>query len=132
MKRAAVALINRDDGRFLCVWNKRYGGWSFPGGLVEDNETVTQALVRELREETGLELLIYAPLFAGTHNTDVPEGRASHVYVYKCEVHGDPREMELGCPVTWFTRHEFLKWSPFAKFYERVFAFIDSETADEC
>src|SRR4051795_477786 len=30
--------------------------WAFPGGKIESNENAIQALVREVREETGLEL----------------------------------------------------------------------------
>jgi|HubBroStandDraft_2_1064218.scaffolds.fasta_scaffold02109_21 hypothetical protein len=29
--------------------------------------------------------------------------------------------METGHPVTWFTRNEFLRWSPFAEFYTGMF-----------
>ena len=40
MNRAAVSYVERSDGRILCVWNSRYGGWTLPGGKVEEGETV--------------------------------------------------------------------------------------------
>ncbi|MEM7211655.1 MAG: NUDIX domain-containing protein [Pseudomonadota bacterium] len=39
---------------------KRYAGmWSFPGGHVEPGERLEQALVREVREEIGVEISDY-------------------------------------------------------------------------
>lgn len=55
----AVAVVRRND-RILIARRPsgvHQGGLlEFPGGKVEPNETVQQALVRELREETGLEI----------------------------------------------------------------------------
>src|SRR5689334_14488997 len=55
--RRAGALIIR-DGKILLIHRKKKGDeyWVLVGGGVEIGETVEQALVREVREETGLEV----------------------------------------------------------------------------
>jgi 8-oxo-dGTP diphosphatase len=54
----AVALVDR-DGRVLVQQRSPHrsmaGLWEFPGGKVEAGETPETALVRELREELGIE-----------------------------------------------------------------------------
>ena len=59
MPLAAIALIRDDRGRVLLV--KQRGGpfsgsWLLPGGRAADDESSMHALVREVREETGLAL----------------------------------------------------------------------------
>jgi ADP-ribose pyrophosphatase YjhB (NUDIX family) len=52
-----LALVLRGD-RFLMVLRDREpdrGKWGFPGGAIEVGETVAEAALRELREETGVE-----------------------------------------------------------------------------
>jgi 8-oxo-dGTP diphosphatase len=54
----AVGVLIADDGRFLLTsrpQGKAYAGfWEFPGGKLEDGESVEHALRRELQEEIGV------------------------------------------------------------------------------
>ena len=55
---AAYALLRDDDGRvLLALWNEGPEPlWTLPGGGVDLHETVAEAAVREVREETGHEI----------------------------------------------------------------------------
>ena len=57
--QVAVGAIVIDEERLLMVQRARDPGkglWSLPGGRVEAGEYMHDALVREVREETGLEV----------------------------------------------------------------------------
>lgn len=53
--RENVGIIVTNDTKHV-VWCKRYGqdAWQFPQGGIHHDESVEQALFRELKEETGL------------------------------------------------------------------------------
>jgi 8-oxo-dGTP diphosphatase len=69
---AAVALVDA-DGRVLLA--QRPGGksmaglWEFPGGKVESGETPEAALIRELKEELGIDVSVacLAPFTFASH-----------------------------------------------------------------
>ena len=79
--------------------------WSFPGGHVEQDETLTEALVREVREEVGVTPTTFS--FLGPisdSNTSGTDPATYHMYVVSAWDGGDPalvgdEHTELG----WFT-----------------------------
>lgn len=73
----AAAVIERPDGLFLLACRpegKPYPGyWEFPGGKIEPGESPREALVRELKEELGIEAREASPwitrMYVYTHAT---------------------------------------------------------------
>jgi 8-oxo-dGTP diphosphatase len=56
---AVTAMIRNGDGKYLLLKRGEHeiaypGMFVFPGGKVEDNQTVDEALATEVKEETGL------------------------------------------------------------------------------
>ena len=57
--RPSVAAIVRDaKGQILLQQRSDNGRWGLPGGSVEIGESVCEAIGREVREETGLEVKV--------------------------------------------------------------------------
>lgn len=54
---SVCALIENDDGKILMIKNP-VRGWEIPGGQVEVGETLTEALKREIKEESGIDIEI--------------------------------------------------------------------------
>ena len=67
----AVGVIYQNEAFFLTKRAKQAhqgGKWEFPGGKVESDETVSQALFRELKEEIAIEVLACQPLIEIKHD----------------------------------------------------------------
>jgi ADP-ribose pyrophosphatase YjhB (NUDIX family) len=59
---AAVVLIRENDSILLVQQNIGRHLWGAPGGLMENGETIEQAAIREVFEETGLDVQIKRPI----------------------------------------------------------------------
>ncbi len=81
-----ICISRRKEGKHLA------GYWEFPGGKKDPGETDFQALVREFKEEIGIEIIKASPWFVIHH--DYPDLSVSldiwNIEVYK----GIPRPQE--------------------------------------
>ena len=103
----------RPDGekpRILAAWRPkgaiRGGVWEFPGGKIEENETPSQAAVRETREELGIDIEIIEPI-AINEDIDHSQPREKHVRVHLLlgrSIDGDPTISER--PWKWIPLEE--------------------------
>ena len=91
------AIVRTEDDKFLLVRHTYTPGWHFPGGGVEKGEATQRALINELRQETGLELIGKPILHGVFHNNGV--SKRDHVLAYLCDVNGSaskkPKSMEI-------------------------------------
>ena len=78
------AVVRSEDGKFLLVRHTYTPGWHFPGGGVEKNESAESALVKELKQETGLSLADKPVLHGVFYNSGV--SKRDHVLVFLCTV----------------------------------------------
>lgn len=53
---SASVILETADGRAIVVKANYKAYWTFPGGIVDTNETPRQAAIREVKEEVGIDL----------------------------------------------------------------------------
>ncbi len=80
------------------------GKWEFPGGKVEEGETIAQTLARELKEEVSIEILSCQPLMVIKH--DYGDKKVCLDVFIVDNYNGEPSAQE-GQQEGWFKLEEF-------------------------
>ena len=86
---AAHALVMNSEKKILALRRAEDNDymplkWDIPGGTVEVGETVEEALVRELKEETCIEIKPLYPIYVHSNLSQLPKRQTVQI-VYICE-----------------------------------------------
>lgn len=97
-----AAVYDEKAESFLLMQRADNGRWELPGGLVEPGELLTDAVVRETMEETGVEVRVIRP--SGVYES--PNHRVIS-FVFLCEpVSGHPTLSDETVDVRWVAKHQ--------------------------
>jgi 8-oxo-dGTP diphosphatase len=132
---SVIAIVRRHDDRassYLLIKRKKepyIGKWALVGGKWDFGESLQDAVVREVQEETGL-----VTLFAGLRivvnyrlTQHLEEDQGAHFLLFVCEAHaptGEAREHAEGA-VSWFSAEELKKLNETGKIVATDYTLIE-------
>lgn len=106
-----VGIIMNEGNQVLLI--KRFGKshegmWAFPSGTMKPGETVEETLLREMKEEIGVEINVkkFTGHFYDAHGRD-PRYATAIDLPFICSIkNGDPQPLEESLEVRWFNPEE--------------------------
>ncbi|HYF92757.1 MAG TPA: NUDIX hydrolase [Symbiobacteriaceae bacterium] len=123
-----VGLVEDEDNILLVLNRWQIGDvWSLPGGRIEPGEAVTDCVVREVQEETGL---LVAPVelayVIDAHNVPMDMHFLDHVFSCRV-VTGTPRvpvDDEFVVDVKWVRRDEVARYITWPVYRDPLLAYL--------
>lgn len=131
---AVAGFIENKEGEILLV-KSHNNGWVLPGGQVEIGETLTQALQREILEESGI-LVEVGELVCVSSNIATHKGYGGVNLVptkvmldFKCKyLSGELSISEENSETAWFSKNDTESVIESSAILERYKAFLENKT----
>lgn len=89
-----------EDGKILLLYREDEEHWEVPGGKVEEDESPTEAAIREAEEEIGVEVKLQKPFYSGEFQ------HGDQIFLW----HGYIAEIASGEPSIQEDKFEKLEW----------------------
>ena len=110
-----VAAVIEKEGKILCVQRGKSQHayisekWEFPGGKIEEGESETETIQREILEELNMRIVVIEKLMVVEH--DYPDFHLT-MHTYRCHTMEEPTLTEHQA-FRWLEKHELstLDWA---------------------
>ena len=125
---AVLCLIHQGDRLLLQNRRKKdWDGWTLPGGHIEKGESIVDAVVREMQEETRL--TIHSPKLCGIKQFPIENGRYL-VFLFRTEsFSGEVRSSDEG-EMRWISRSELSDFNTVNDFDELLRVMLDDRLTE--
>ena len=124
MKKASIAVIKRGDLVLTVSRRNDLTDMGLPGGKIEENETEIEGLIREVLEETGIQIHTCQLL-------TIREGFEHEVYVFEAIGWTGQAQSIEGTTIKWLTRNQLAEQKTFGSFNREVMELIDRRNSNE-
>ncbi|WP_377888900.1 NUDIX hydrolase [Alkalihalobacillus sp. R86527] len=124
---SAGAVVLNDEGKILLIKGPRRG-WEFPGGIIENGETIQQGIIREVKEETGIDIELKK--FCGIYQ-NLDASVCATCWLGKAiggEITTSSESLEVG----FYTLEEVSKMVTWPNFLERILKILNEEEHPFC
>lgn len=114
---ASGGFVLNSKNQVLMLKSPRYDDWEFPGGQIEESETIPHGLEREILEETGI--IVKTKSLIGVYsNIRTP---SIVMLDFLCEyVSGNPQPSNESSDVKWVNQEDALKLVKRESIYKRL------------
>jgi len=124
---SAGAVVLNDEGKILLIRGPRRG-WEFPGGIIEKGETIQEGIIREVKEETGIDIEVTK--FCGIYQ-NLEASVCATCWLGKA-IGGELQTSSESLEVGYFTLEEVLKLVTWPNFKERILKILNEEEHPFC
>ncbi|WP_430788298.1 NUDIX hydrolase [Virgibacillus flavescens] len=112
---SAATIVLNDEGELLLIKGPRRG-WEMPGGQVEEGESLTDAAIRETKEESGIDIEVIK--FCGIYQ-NVAKSICNTLFLAR-PVGGELTTSSESLEVAYFPLEEALKMVTWKNFRARI------------
>jgi 8-oxo-dGTP diphosphatase len=119
---SAAAIVLNDNNEILLIQGPRRG-WEMPGGQVEEGESLSEAAIRETKEESGVDIEITK--FCGIFQN--VKGSICNSLFLARPIGGYPRVTNESLETGYFSIEEALKMVTWKNFNQRIEYCINPE-----